>query len=1619
MDKQACLERDVLDGVLPGLVSELARLRMHLERYFAAANADELKQAQDTLQKLLGALGDAGLQGLAAFCAELDAGLKEMRDNAQPLAELHVEVFRRALDGLSSYLGALAGGADDAALRLFPQYQELQHLRGLEMSFELDLFYPALEVALPESVSGAHGQTCDQAHLKALRSHYQVGLMNWLRQHEVPSALQTMRQALRDIMGCVPDSGRAFWWVAGGVVECLAGNAVPAELNVRRLLGRIDQHIRAVIEEERAEARSVINEMLYLIGSSTCGSESLDAIRRTYGLDYYLRFPSPLVAAEHSQLLEAMRAQLGALQECWAPYVQGDKAAGERCRELASRLAAQAEKLDRNILQHLARHILAAVQQAETPEQARTIALDMAKALLLYGHGIEHYEVVGSRFQRQAQLLCERIQAVLHQQHPGAAQPELAELYCRMARDEVNQILASEILANVQRARQSLHAFLRDPLQRNELAVVVRQLNQAHGAISFAGLDTAQHLLGLVKQHVSGYAQRGDTPDGAQGSALSAAVAALESFLEQQARRQGGDMATLLAALSGLEQALPPAPSQPAESRLEKTTSRADAGDAAELLEVFLEEAHEVLDTMRANMALFDVHPASREPLTVIRRGFHTLKGSSRMVGLGELGEVAWCVERALNRWLKDNKPPTPGLLRFIDSAARDFAAWVEALDQQGAADIEADELIAAAQRIENGEDSDISAVSTPAETVVTIGEHTLSAALFDIASVEAEQNVELLRQHLQELRGAPGAQVKYDFMRAAHTLASVARSIGVAPLAELAHALEDGLQAYSEHAGLPGAAQMELLQQVIDALVLMVQRVRAKQMPHPRADLAEQLLARPALTTRVEAAAQAVAPPPAGTSAASIAPAAAVTEIAARQHVRDAIDEQLLPVFIEEADELCPRIGAVLRAWRGQPEDPAHPASLKRLLHTLKGSARMAGAMRIGEISHEIEARVLSAAQRQGESGYWDGLENDFDHIVSLLEELRKTRVAAEVRDDSAGQARQGLRVERRSPELVEGVLRVRADVVDRLVNQAGELSVARSRMESEMRAIKEGLLELTSSVVRLRKQLREVEIQAESQMQARVMRAKESVEQFDPLEFDRFTRLQELTRFMNESVHDVQTVQQSLLKNFEVTGAALQAQARLNRELQKSLMGVRMVPFSSISERLYHIVRQTGKELNKRANLELFGTNVELDRSVLEKMTAPFEHLLRNAMVHGLETAEQRVQQGKNPIGEIQLRLRQESNEVVFEFNDDGAGLNFAALREKAIAKGLLQADAAVSEQQLAEMIFTSGISTATEVTEVAGRGIGMDVVRSEIVGLGGRIDISSTPGQGTRFVIHLPLTLAIAHALIVRAGEHRYAIPTTMVEQVRQVRAPELALLYRDHQVSWQGNAYPLYYLAHLLGEAEHAPENLPRNSLVLLRSGEQRIALHLDEIFGNQDVVVKNIGPQLARLPGIAGATVGGDGAVVLILNPVQLAQRIAAEVTGAKTAPPLRSEPLVMVVDDSLTVRKVTTRLLNRAGYQVVTAKDGVDALEQLAEVHPSVMLLDIEMPRMDGFELAKQLRREARTERLPIIMITSRTADKHRDYAMQLGVNAYFGKPYPEQALLEKIAELVGEPEME
>jgi chemosensory pili system protein ChpA (sensor histidine kinase/response regulator) len=798
---------------------------------------------------------------------------------------------------------------------------------------------------------------------------------------------------------------------------------------------------------------------------------------------------------------------------------------------------------------------------------------------------------------------------------------------------------------------------------------------------------------------------------------------------------------------------------------------------------------------------------------------------------------------------------------------------------------------------------------------------------------------------------------------------------------------------------------------------------------------------------------------------------------------VEDALDPDLFPIFEEEALELFPQLEGALRQWTSRPSNTSARGEVLRGLHTLKGSSRLAGALRLGELAHRMESAIeqnseeATTEQLEPLTALLDGMQANFERIrhpaapevaatpqaapvaaaVAVAAAEANTSASASVTTTAkpAMPSLTGLTPLRVSPLGAVSVagrssnqtVRVRSQLLDRLVNQAGEVMITRSRLEAELGQLRGSLGDLSGNLDKLRLQLRDIEVQSESQMQSRMALAKETSAEFDPLEFDRFTRVQELTRMMAESVNDVATVQRSIQRTVEATEDDLVAQARQTRDLQRDLLRTRMVEFEGISERLYRVVRQAGKDAGKQVKLDILGGSIEMDRGVLDRMTPAFEHLLRNCVAHGIEETEARVASGKDGSGLITISLGQEGNDVSVEFRDDGAGLNLQRIRERAVAQGLLTNGQQVEDSEAANLIFTPGFTTATQVTELSGRGIGMDVVRSEVYALGGRIETSTSAGHGTSFKLVLPLTTAVTQVVMLRIGKLAVGVPANLVEIVRRATPKDLQAAYNTGGYEYNGETLPFFWSGALL-QHSRASDETPGKSIPILvfRSAAQRIVAHVDEVLGNQEVVVKNLGPQLSRLPGLAGMSVLASGAVALIYNPVALAavygeqartmsadraeshvlahgaitDVVARDLSGdaAPVVPLVPSNPmsvsapqipLVLVVDDSITVRRITQRLLQREGYRVALAADGLQALERLAEELPSVILSDIEMPRMDGFDLARNIKADPRLAVLPIIMITSRIAEKHREHAMSLGVNHYLGKPYSEEELMSLV----------
>jgi chemosensory pili system protein ChpA (sensor histidine kinase/response regulator) len=764
-------------------------------------------------------------------------------------------------------------------------------------------------------------------------------------------------------------------------------------------------------------------------------------------------------------------------------------------------------------------------------------------------------------------------------------------------------------------------------------------------------------------------------------------------------------------------------------------------------------------------------------------------------------------------------------------------------------------------------------------------------------------------------------------------------------------------------------------------------------------------------------------------------------------------LDPELIEIFVEESGDLLDHSDGLLAQLRESPDEREPLIGLQRDLHTIKGGARMAGIMAIGELGHAMESLLEAVVEQRSELGR-DGiplLERGFDRLHAMVTRVGSQRAVGssqQLVDAFDARSRGATEAERAEEEArparmpapkmelkplsapmsdatdtddedigvraPQEQVRIRADLLDRLVNYAGEVAIYRARLEQQLGAFRGAMGEMEQTNARLRDQLRRLDSETEAQIIARYQRESESGDEtFDPLELDRFSTLQQLSRGLGESAADLSSLQGTLDDLTRQYETLLLQQSRVSSDLQEGLMRTRMVPFDALVPRLRRIVRQAAGETGKQVQLKLDGAQGELDRNVLERMTAPLEHMLRNAVAHGLETPGQRRKAKKGEEGTVRIAVRREGSEVVLEVGDDGSGLDRAAIRRRGEERGLVRPGAVLADGDLDMLIFEPGFSTVDEVSRLAGRGVGMDVVASEVRQLGGTLDIATRKGEGTTFTLRLPQTLAVTQAVFVRIGETSFAVPIASVRGVGRIDRE--ALQQADASYAYGGEDYVVHDLGGLVGHGAAKAEGQLQMPLLLIRSGDLRAAVVVDQIVGNREIVVKPVGPQVASVPGIFGATIMGDGRVVVILDVAPLVRRQAALPRDHVPAPVAeqRAVPLVMVVDDSVTMRKVTGRVLERHNFEVATAKDGIDALERMVDRVPDLMLLDIEMPRMDGYELATKMKADPRLRNVPIVMITSRTGEKHRQRAFEIGVERYLGKPYQENELVRNVYELL------
>jgi chemosensory pili system protein ChpA (sensor histidine kinase/response regulator) len=1687
---------------------------------------------------------------------------------------------------------------------LLPLLNDLRAARGQKLLSENVMFDPDVAAPLPVSPAAAKDVDC-AALARKLRHHYQTGLLAVFRNQAAAGGLGVMNNVVTKLENASHfDASLRLWWVTGGLIEALADGGLQANTAVKQLLGEVDRRIKQLIDQGEATfsekpPRDLIRNQLYYIAHAGSTGTRVTDVKQAFTLDRYVHKDDDITKARealggrNTQLLQtvavAIKEDLARIKDGIDLYVRNDKHEPEALQRITSVMQQVGDTLGMLGLGMPRKHVIEQVKVFNTlAESGRQPG---EKALMEIASTLLHVESALEDLGSGRGLGSDESDSA----HAAAGDADFQQVVGVVIREAVNDIAA---------VKDAVVQFTNTSWDHSSLAEVPHLLTQIAGGIQMLSMNNAAALVGAIGNYVSqSLIEAKVEPREDELNHLADAISSIEYYLEGARQDRVNRNTVLDKARRSLEAlgypvAVQPEPvaeaavaapesSQdfaietdavesvmPVDAPASETAVAAPAPVAAapaapskpiaedlddEILEIFIEESNEELENLRANVPAWIGNPDDREPLTVARRSFHTLKGSGRLVGALTIGEFAWAYENMLNRVLDDTIAPSDELFGLLNGAIEALPQLIEHLTRGTAPTMNVQALMEHAQALSRGETftppadmpaaeddppvavQDSEAVGTddpgdqgvieaadtesPIAEEAAVEEFTMDPVLYEIFSMESAGHLHQIQDFIEQCRAQQaGCVATPGLVRALHTLHGSAHMAGAERVAELGSALEHYFKDLLDHQALIPADALEALSDSADTFSALLATLNVADAPNidtaplcARIDglraQVESLPAAPAEvvaacggatvdhnadteyegypvvedavtqeampTDQVVAAISDAAPNDAtvATGTLDVVPGEAGPEQAVASDAVQADDEpddELLEIFLEEGEEVLAASDDILQRWMAAPDDTSLVEELQRQLHTLKGGARMANLKAIGDLSHSVESLMVAVVDGRVKPSnrMFDALHMAQDRLVGYLEQARayepmlpaselleefevlfkakkggrkakpqEDRAAVESPDEPletseadtgpAGDAllpREAdvisLREDRRAVARTAGEqVRVRADLLDNLVNYAGEVSIYRARLEQQVGSFSFNLVELEQTVSRLREQLRKLEIETEAQILFRYEEAGgDHVEDFDPLELDRFSHMQQLSRSLMESVSDMSSLQ-SLFHNLSrESETLLLQQSRVVTELQEGLMRTRMVPFAGLAPRLRRIVRQTCHELDKRCELQLKGAEGEMDRTVIDRIVAPLEHMLRNAISHGVESPALRRKLGKHEVGRILIDLSREGSEVVIRVSDDGAGLNLDAIRRKAQERGLIKDAAGLTDNDIMQFILEAGFSTASEVTQISGRGVGMDVVNSEIKQLGGSLHIDSSAGKGTMFSIRLPFTLAINQALLVQAGEDTYAIPLSSIEGIVRMPIDEVRAFHKGMQThySYAGNEYQYLHLAMLLDATSQPHGEAKKVPVLMVRSGDHRAAFEVDSLLGSREIVVKSVGPQISTVRGVSGATILADGRVVLILDVSALVRKaVSQQFSFQKLAmQPAKRETsaglTVMVVDDSITVRKVTTRLLERNNMNVITAKDGVDAVALLQEHIPDLMLLDIEMPRMDGYELATHMRNEPRLKDIPIIMITSRTGDKHRQRAMEIGVNRYLGKPFQESELLAEIMELSG-----
>ncbi|QBQ54370.1 Hpt domain-containing protein [Nitrosococcus wardiae] len=1741
--------QSALSWVKNELDESLREASLALEAF--SESTDDITQLRFCLNHLYqveGVLQMVELSGANLLAAETKALALSILEQKTELNGQALEMLMQGTLLLQDYLNRLEAGKKDHPLSVLPMVNELRLAHSKTPLKKIDFFELDLKTPLPETLTAHLKSDSRELPLVAakIRPQYESALLSWFR-NPMGDGLFRLAKIITELRQCSHDiTVFRLWWLSQGVIEALQEGGLQATQEIKLLLGALNKQIKTLAQEgEPALAASItedlLKSLLFQIANASSSGEEVIAIKETYQLENCLPSDRVLLTDLGTEIVDTV---LNAFQE--------DLAQAKDLLDIFERTSEQPQQgLETlcNLFQKMADTL--AILGFVSPIVILREAISQLEEKRQQGVGLDstqHLELANTLLQIEASLKSE----IASSRNSPTTSPandtysdigESPSISAAGGDIQAAQNTATkECLNELAVVGQALTNYSKNPADSSVLNPISHQLQRTAGALSVLGLNRVAALIADCDRFING-TLIGKAYKTAPTSLeeLAEAISAIELYLEmltEGALASGSLLDTaddrLAHLLESLEQLPPdqqetaetantPAVSEAKEFASENTEVPASTainidlipshpshweapkapvypeGVDGEIATYFIEEAQEEMASIAENFSQWKQDLSQQEALKTVRRSFHTLKGSGRLAGATDLGELAWAIENMFNRIIDGTLAANPPVFETIEAAQRALPQLLTLFTQGGGtppeeilaltqrahtladgaanptldqgphepevvcapsietntpsaeAKIPADDSKSTQEESQSQQVKQETATSTQhASALKSVSDPELLAAFLD----EAEDILQTAETALADWRATPQERSPVQqLQRELHTLKGGARLANLTALGDLSHDLESLIITVIDEGFTGNEELFVLLQEGHDRLAEMCDAIR-----HGAA-----LLAANDLSSRIRRVldsslpAEKASPTPDKPSQDDAPPSVPVAEATM---VTVDPDNELVAAFLEEADELLQTSQTNLSDWQEAPSERAPVEGFQRELHTLKGGARLAGMTPLADLAHHMETVVSSIVEgkHDAEPALFELLQRGLDRLYTLRDLAQQASPLPSIAELLAEMSRYGSKSLASSQEdspiglapstndqepsattlvppseqelhktaqplsenrnaAVEQV-RVRADLLDHLVNNAAEVNIFCTRVEQQIGTMRLNLGEMEQTIARLRGQLRRLEIETEAQILYR-HEEKEShhLEDFDPLEMDRYSQLHQLSRGLIESISDLTNIKETLDESAREADTLLLQQSRIGTDLQQGLMNTRMLPFTGVTPRLQRIVRQTAQELSKKVQLRIADGGLELDRTVLNRIVAPLEHMLRNSIAHGIEAPSARTKAGKEAMGTIHLSLIREGSEIVIQVRDDGQGIDLEKVRTKALAQGLVREESMPPDDELIQLILESGFSTADKVSQVAGRGVGMDVVNSEIRALNGTLNIASQKGSGTTFTVRLPLTLTIVQALLVETGNELFALPIISVHSVIRLDQKTAASLLSDEQGLYchGGVNYRFIHLGAALGQ-EH-PE-LPASStyypVLLVRSGEVQAAVLVDNLIGSREIVIKSMGPQLSTIKEITGATILGDGRVVLILDlPALIRKAIQKPETivtiGRETDAQASQKSLVMVVDDSITIRKATQKLLERYGMEVLTARDGVDAVEYLQEHIPDIFLLDIEMPRMDGFELATFIRKDERLQDIPIIMITSRSGRKHRDRAEQIGVNSYLVKPYQEDELLQHI----------